>query len=202
MLDSILRPLKERVLTPLAVATGPRVHPMAVTILGFACGISAASFAAHGSSVAALGFWLANRVLDGFDGTLARIQGRQTDIGGYVDILLDFVVYAAIPLGLVIGAPSIPVAIAALAMVGSFYVNAASWMYLSAILERRGTGARARGDLTTVAMPDGLIAGTETIVVYALFFAFPGLLMPLFVVMTVLVLMTVVQRLVWAVRHL
>ena len=202
MLDSILRPLKERVLTPLAVATGPRVHPMAVTILGFACGISAASFAAHGSSVAALGFWLANRVLDGFDGTLARIQGRQTDIGGYVDILLDFVVYAAIPLGLVIGAPSIPVAIAALAMVGSFYVNAASWMYLSAILERRGTGARARGDLTTVAMPDGLIGGTETIVVYALFFAFPGLLMPLFVVMTVLVLMTVVQRLVWAVRHL
>ena len=202
MLDRILRPVKERVLTPLALATGRSVHPMAVTIVGFACGVAAAYFAARGIAAAAFGLWLANRVLDGFDGTLARTQGRQTDIGGYADILLDFVVYAAIPLGLAIGAASVPVALAALAMVGSFYVNAASWMYLAAILERRGAGARSRGELTTIAMPDGLIGGTETIVFYTAFLVLPGYLVPLFALMTLLVLVTIVQRLVWAARQL
>lgn len=202
MLDETLRPVKERLLTPIALAAGRRVHPMAVTATGFACGIAAAVLAARGLTEAALGLWLANRILDGFDGTLARAQGRQSDIGGYVDILLDFIVYAAIPLGLVAGMPSVPVAVAALAMAGSFYVNAASWMYLAAILERRGAGARTRGELTTITMPAGLIGGTETIVFYALFLLLPRFLLPLFALMTVLVLATVVQRLVWAARRL
>lgn len=202
MFDEILRPAKERLLTPLALAAGRRVHPMAITMIGFACGIASAVFAAHGLLGAALGLWLANRILDGFDGTLARAQGRQSDIGGYVDIVLDFIVYAAIPLGLVVGMPGIVTAVTALAMVGSFYVNAASWMYLAAILERRGDGSRARGELTTITMPAGLIGGTETIVFYTLFLVLPELLLPLFALMTVLVLATVVQRLVWAARRL
>ena len=202
MLDEILRPAKERLLTPAALAVGQRVHPTAVTIAGFACGVASAVLAARAMPGPALVFWFANRILDGFDGTLARTQGRQSDIGGYIDIVLDFIVYAAIPLGLVAGAATLATAIAALAMVGSFYVNAASWMYLSAILERRGAGARARGELTTVTMPEGLVGGTETIVFYTLFLILPDLLLPLFVVMTVLVIVTIVQRIVWATRHL
>lgn len=202
MLDEILRPAKERMLTPAALAVGQRVHPMAVTIVGFACGIAAAALAARSMPGAALAFWAANRILDGFDGTLARTQGRQSDMGGYVDIVLDFIVYAAIPLGLVAGAPSFANATGALAMVGSFYVNAASWMYLAAILERKGAGARTRGELTTVAMPEGLIGGTETIVFYTLFLVLPGFLLPLFALMTALVIVTIVQRIAWAVRHL
>jgi hypothetical protein len=63
---------------------------------------------------------------------------------------------------------------AGLALLGSFFVNAASWMYLSAVLERRGAGAAARGERTTVTMPPGLIAGAETVVLYTLFLVFPG----------------------------
>jgi hypothetical protein len=81
-------------------------------------------------------------------------------------------------------------------------VNAASWMYLAAILERRGAGAAARGELTTITMPRGLVGGTETVVFYALFLALPRTLVPLFILMTALVLVTVMQRLVWAVRRL
>ncbi|MFN2398163.1 MAG: CDP-alcohol phosphatidyltransferase family protein [Gemmatimonadaceae bacterium] len=202
MLDEFLRPVKERLFAPLALAMGRRVHPMAVTIGGFACGVSAAVLAARGAFGAALALWLANRILDGLDGTLARTQGRQSDIGGYVDIVLDFIVYAAIPLALVAGAASLPTAVVALAMVGSFYVNAASWMYLAAILERKGAGARARGELTTVTMPRGLIGGAETVVFYTLFLMLPRFLLPLFAIMTVLVLVTIVQRLVWAARRL
>lgn len=205
MLDDLLRPLKERVLMPAATVVGRRIHPMIVTVVAFGIGLGAAVAAALGANGIGLALWLANRVLDGFDGTLARAQGAQTDIGGYVDIVLDFVIYAAVPLGLVLGAAPperATLAVAALAMVASFYVNAASWMYLAAILERRGTGAAARRELTTITMPRGLVGGTETIVFYVLFFALPRSLLSLFTLVTALVLVTVMQRLVWAVRHL
>ena len=205
MLDDLLRPMKERVLLPAATALGGRVHPMVVTLAAFAMGVGAAVAAARGADGLGLVLWLANGVLDGFDGTLARAQRRQSDLGGYVDIVLDFIVYAAVPIGLVLGAPRADravLAMTALAMVASFYVNAASWMYLAAILERRGVGAAARGELTTVTMPRGLVGGTETIVLYAMYFALRRLLVPLFALSAALVLITVLQRLVWAVRRL
>jgi phosphatidylglycerophosphate synthase len=202
VLDALLRPVKERLLAPTARAIGRRVPPLAVTVAGFACGLAAAVLAAHGRHGTALALWIANRALDGLDGTLARAHETQSDLGGYVDIVLDFIVYAAIPIGLVIGASSMPLAVAALAMLASFYVNAASWMYLSAILERRGTGARQRGELTSVTMPEGLVGGTETIIGYTLFLLFPRQLGTLFWIMTVLVTATIAQRLAWAWRRL
>ncbi len=205
MLDIILRPIKERVLSPLAVAAGRRVSPMTVTIAAFVAGMMAALFAARAMEGAALAAWIMNRLLDGFDGTLARTQQRQSDLGGYVDLLLDFIVYAAIPIALVAGAPVVgrsALTLSALVLLGVFYVNAASWMYLSAVLEMRGAGARARGELTSVTMPEGLIGGTETFVFYTLFFVWPAQLGPLFTLMTVLVALTIGQRLWWAARSL
>jgi phosphatidylglycerophosphate synthase len=190
---------------PAATVVGRRIPPMVVTVAAFVFGLGAAVAAARGANGTGLALWLANRVLDGFDGTLARAQGAQSDIGGYVDIVLDFVIYAAVPLGLVLGAAPperATLAVSALVMLASFYVNAASWMYLAAILERRGAGAAARGELTTITMPRGLVGGTETVVFYALFLALPRTLVPLFILMTALVLVTVMQRLVWAVRRL
>jgi phosphatidylglycerophosphate synthase len=202
VLDPFLRPVKERLLAPAARAIGRRISPMAVTLAGFLLGIGASVAAARAAYTAALALWLANRVLDGLDGTLARVQGAQSDVGGYVDLLLDFVVYAAIPFGLVLGRPSVATALAALALVGSFYVNAASWMYLAALLERRGVGARSRGELTSITMPEGLIGGSETVVLYTLFLVWPGQLVALFSAMAALVVVTAAQRLVWAVRRL
>lgn len=205
MLDDILRPVKERLLTPVAIFVGCRIHPMAVTLSGFVVGLAAAWAAGLGANRTALTLWLANRVLDGFDGTLARVQSAQSDIGGYLDIVLDFVVYAALPFGLVLGVPHAerPVlAVAAVGMLGSYYVNAASWMYLAAILERRGAGAATRGELTTITMPRGLVGGTETIALYTLFLVLPRMLLPLFALMTALVLASAIQRVVWAARHL
>jgi phosphatidylglycerophosphate synthase len=166
-------------------------------VAAFGAGVAAAAVAARGQYGAGLLCWALNRVLDGLDGVLARATGRQTDFGGYLDTLLDFLVYALVPLGLVVGRPSLPVALAALVLLAAFYVNAASWMYLSALLERRAQGAALRGEQTSVTMPGGLVAGSETILFYALFFLMPGNLAPLFLVMAALVGVTVVQRAAW-----
>ena len=44
----------------------------------------------------ALALILVNRLADGLDGAVAR-HGRLTDLGGYVDIVADFLVYAVVP---------------------------------------------------------------------------------------------------------
>lgn len=46
-------------------------------------------------------------------------------------------------------------------------------MYLSALLEKRGAGARASGEPTSVTMPRGLVGGTETVLFYSAFLLFP-----------------------------
>lgn len=84
----------------------------------------------------------------------------------------------------------------------SFYVNAASWIYLSAILEKRAVGAAASGELTTVTMPRGLVGGAETIIFYTAFLLWPGLLPWLFTAMAAMVAVGVLLRLGWARRNL
>ena len=202
MFDLLLRVLKDRLLEPLARLLGPRVAPDLVTVLAFVAGLGAGACAWRRAYGAALLLWALNRLLDGLDGTLARVHGRQTDFGGYLDILLDFAVYTAVPTGLALGRPEPGVLAACAVLLGSFFVNAASWMYLAAVLERRQAGAAARGELTTVTMPPGLVAGAETVVLYTLFLLFPSRLAALFAIMAALVAVNVVQRLRWAARAL
>lgn len=197
MFDHLLRGLKDRLLAPLAQLLRS-VPPNLLTLIAFVFGMSAAAAAWRGAWTVGLALWISNRVIDGLDGTVARQAERQSDFGGYLDILLDFVVYAAIPVGFAIQSPDRVVLMWAVALEAAFFVNACSWMYLSAVLEKRASGARATGELTTVTMPPALVAGFETIVFFALFFLFPDRLVTLFGVMSVLVGVNIVQRLVWA----
>lgn len=203
MLDATLRPLKDRVVRPLARSLGDRVHPLGITALSLVTGLGVAGLGAYRLYLPALALWGVSRTLDGLDGVLARMQSRATDLGGYLDLMADFVVYAAIPLCLVIGRPAdAGLALAAAFMLAAFYVNAAAWMYVSALLEKRGRGAEATTEQTAVTMPRGLIEGTETILFYCAFLLFPARLAELFGVFGVLVLTGMILRVVWAVRAL
>ena len=201
MVDKALRAPKKRLLEPLARRLG-RVSPTALTLAGFGVGVMAAVAAALSQTWIALGLWLLNRTLDGLDGELARARAKQTDFGGYLDIMADLAVYALIPLGLTLGQPAEITWLALAVMLASFYINAGSWMYLSALLEKRKQGALERGEATSITMPGGLIEGAETIFFYCLFLLFPGLLAPLFFTLSALVLITIGQRLYWAYRTL
>lgn len=147
-------------------------------------------------------FWTLNRVFDGLDGIVARTTDRSSDLGGYIDILCDYVAYAALPIGLVAGAPTSERWLALAFLLATFYVNSASWIYLSALLEKRNRGAQARGETTSITMPVGVVGGFVTIVFYCLFLLLPAQMTPLFVLMGVLTLAGIVQRLLWAGRNL
>jgi phosphatidylglycerophosphate synthase len=202
MLDRYLRRMKDRWLTPVARALGPRLSPGAITAGAFAAGLGSAAAVLGGMTRVALALWFVNRFLDGLDGTQARVHGRTSRFGAYLDIVLDFVVYAAIPVAIAWRDNTVAMAFAALALVATFYVNAASWMYLAALLEQRNDGAAVHGETTAVIMPPGLIGGSETVAFYAAFLLWPEYQRVLFVTMAVLVLVNVAGRLLWARRHL
>ncbi|MCB0154482.1 MAG: CDP-alcohol phosphatidyltransferase family protein [Anaerolineae bacterium] len=201
MLDILLRETKDWFLMPLAGRLRP-IHPIPITFIGLAFGLLAGWLIFQQQYGWGLVAWWLNRLFDGLDGTVARVTHKQSDLGGYLDILFDFVVYALIPISLVLSAPSPATYLALTLLLAMFYINAASWMYLSALLEKRAQGAKARGERTSVTMPAGLIGGAETIIFFSLFILLPQQIIYLFSLMAILVVFTMAQRIVWAVRHL
>jgi len=199
VLDTKFRRLKDKLYQPIA-ARLVFIPPVLPTLLALLTGLVAAYFAARQSTGLSFAIWLLSRFLDGFDGLIARIQGTQSDFGGYLDILLDFLIYAIVPIGLVLGHPSTQNYLALAIMLASFYVNSTSWMYLSAILEKRAV--HDPDTLTTVVMPAGLIGGAETITMYCIFLLFPNWIALLFSLFAALVFVTVLQRLTWAWKHI
>ncbi|MDP1715800.1 MAG: CDP-alcohol phosphatidyltransferase family protein [Anaerolineales bacterium] len=195
MFDSSLRRFKDQVGTPLARRMS-RVSPTLISILGLAMGLFATCAAYKQQYLWALALWVFNRILDGLDGLIARLHQRQSDFGGYVDILTDFVIYAALPIGLVVGSPSEQHYLALIFLLAVFYVNTASWMYLAAILEKRA--AHDSDTQTTIVMPAGIIGGFETIIAYGIFLLVPAHITILFSIFAALVFITTVQWLIWA----
>lgn len=201
MFDERLRDTKEALFIQLALSFRLNyIHPLWLTAVGFLFGLLAGFCLWQQAYGWGLIFWWLNRIFDGLDGTVARTESLQTDLGGYLDILADFAIYALIPVSLVMAAPTIPSFVTLAFLLSTFYLNAASWMYLSALLEkRRWSYARPK---TSVNMPAGLIGGGETILFYSVFILWPSWVVPLFGLMGLLVLATVVQRIVWATHHL
>lgn len=198
MIDDRLRPLKDRALEPVVRRLAPLMGALPVTIVALGLGVGAAVAAAGGQVVWSVVLWLACRVADGLDGAVARHRGDASDLGGYVDLLGDTVVYAAVPLGLALALDERAGWIAVAVLLGVLYLNTVSWAVLSALLEKR-RGAAVSG-VTSIRLPTGLVEGAETIVLYTLMLAMPERAVLWFVVMAVLVAITVAQRLVTAAR--
>lgn len=196
MLDLALRSKKEAILAPVVERVAPRVHPAGLTALALAASIGAA----FSVSIPALavGLWWVSRLFDGLDGPVARFRKQASDFGGYLDMVGDTIGYAVIPLGVAFYVDQRTTWIAVAVMLAVLSINTISWTYLSAIAEKRGQGVATSDEMTTITMPPALIEGTETIVVYTLFLALPGLATWLFAAFAVAVSINIVQRVLWA----
>ncbi len=202
VLDRILRPVKDRLIAPIAGSLGSRIHPTTITVAAAAIGIGASLMAWQGRYGWAFALWVANRVTDGLDGAVARATGRQSDFGGYLDMLLDVVVYGAIPVGFALGRASTSLSIAVMALLAVFYLNITSWLYLAALIEKRADhGTSARGS-TSIPMPSGVVEGTETIVAYAIMLLWPAAATAIIWILAGATLAGVAQRVAWAHLHM
>ncbi|MFW5654826.1 MAG: CDP-alcohol phosphatidyltransferase family protein [Roseicyclus sp.] len=171
MIDAALLPLQRRLLGPPAawlVARG--VTADRITLAGLVVGLLAACAAALGLFALALAGLFLNRLADGLDGAVARLT-RPTDRGAYFDIALDFVFYAAFPLGFVLAEPEAN-ALPGAVLLASFILSGTSFLAFAVLAERRGLRA---SDYPTKGIHylGGLTEGAETIAVFAAFCLFP-----------------------------
>jgi phosphatidylglycerophosphate synthase len=137
MFDSKIRALIDPFLArPGQLLAANGVGADVITIGGCALGIVAALAIAFGQFGIALTLLIANRIADGLDGAVARATQR-TDFGAFLDITLDFLIYAAVPLGFAAWSPQAN-ALPSAFLLASFVVNGSAFLAFSIMAERRG----------------------------------------------------------------
>ena len=156
----------------------------AVTLIGFALGLMGAGLIALGQPAAGLAGLLASRLADGLDGAVARAT-QPTDRGAFLDITLDFVFYASVPLAF---------ALAAAVLLAAFIGSGSSFLAYAVLAERRG--------LKSLAYPakglyylGGLTEATETLACFALMCLWPAWFAPLALGFAALCGLTLLARL-------
>ena len=171
MIDAALIPAQRRALRPLADRLAERgVTADRITLAGFAIGLLAIAALAVQAYVPALALILLNRLCDGLDGAVARILGP-TDRGAFLDIALDFVFYALVPVGFALADPAVN-ALAAAVLVAAFVGTGSSFLAFSTVAAKQGRSA-PRYPTKGVYYLGGLTEGFETIAFFVLICLFP-----------------------------
>lgn len=218
MLDISLRPLKDKVFDPLCSAIPSIISPLHITAAAFVSGIASCVAATLAKPQLAVSFWTLNRILDCLDGALARQRNQSSDLGGFLDLLSDFIYYSAIPICCALGLstqlePSVlqrrwlAVAVAE----SSFHVNNFVLFFVAAVTERKkAEKAKAGGkaedaevkELTSVSMRPALVEGTESGAIFTLMLAVPSWTETLCWMLSAGVAVGIAQRVRWTVAAL
>lgn len=172
MLDRFTMPLTHRPLARLARHLHNwKVSPDQVTLAAFLVGMSALPLLAFEYYAFALIAILLNRLGDGLDGALARLSGQQSDAGGFIDIGLDFVFYAAVVLGFALANPA-QNALAAAVLLFAFIGTGTSFLAFAIAAKARNV-ERPNFPQKAFYYLEGLTEGTETVIALVLFCLFP-----------------------------
>ena len=194
----VINPLLEKAVTPLFRMGVPA---NAITAVGFGFGLASIASMSLRQNYLALGFWVANRIFDGIDGVLAR-KGAPTDLGGFLDIVFDFVIYGGLLVGIAIGYPILR--LQAIILLGAYYVSGTALLALSSITERRAQRQQASSEKSSKAIRfiGGLAEGGETIIFYVVVMAIPRYAAIAIDIFIAMVAITAVQRIAIGVERL
>ncbi|PDT86461.1 CDP-alcohol phosphatidyltransferase family protein [Sinorhizobium sp. BJ1] len=196
MLDGAVRRHLDPILNRLGAALAKRgLSADAITICGLCLGLAAAVLIARHDYLAAAALILLSRLCDGLDGAVARAR-RKTDFGGFLDIVLDFAFYGAIPLAFIVADPAAN-GLAGGLLLFSFYVNGSSFLAFAAIAEKRALSTEIRG-AKSIYFTTGLAEATETIAFFLVACLFPAWFSALAVIFAALCLYTALSRIVLA----
>jgi len=165
-----------------------------LTWSGFVLGMGAAVAIANGYFLSGMALLLLSRLMDGLDGAVARAT-EPTDRGGFLDITLDFVFYASIPLAFAVVDPAAN-ALAAAVLLASFIGTGSSFLAFAIVAEKRR--------LRSLAFPDksfyflgGLTEATETIAAFVAMCLWPQWFAPIAYGFAALCALTTALRIAW-----
>jgi phosphatidylglycerophosphate synthase len=139
-----------------------------LTAIGFSLGLASSGLIACGYFVSGLILLLISRAFDALDGAVARLT-KPTDRGGFLDITLDFIFYASVPLAFAVANPAAN-ALAAATLLFAFMGTAASFLAYASVAAKRGA---APSPNKAIRFLGGLTEGFETLLCFALMCLFP-----------------------------
>lgn len=172
MLDRFITPVIKPLLTPIVKQLDKSgINADQVTLVGFFIGLIAIPLLALQLWIPALIAIIINRVLDGLDGALARYQNQSTSAGGFLDICVDFLFYAAIPVGFAMASPAVN-ALPAVILLAVFIGTGSSFLAFAIPAEKLNL-ARPQFANKSFYFLNGLTEGTETIAFFVAFCLWP-----------------------------
>ena len=172
MLDKFITPVIKPLLTPIVVFVHKRgITADQLTVAGFLIGLLAVPLLAFECWYSALLAIVLNRILDGLDGALARHANQSSSAGGFLDITLDFLFYAAIPLGFIIANPE-QNALAGALLLAAFIGTGSSFLAF-AIAAEKFKLEKPQFKYKSFYYLNGLTEGTETIALFIAFCIWP-----------------------------
>ncbi len=195
MLDPFVRRLIDPPLDRVGAWLARRgVGANTLTATGLVVGLLAVPLLATQHYLWALAAILANRLLDGLDGAVAR-RTALTDFGGYFDIVADMVFYAATVLGFALAEPAN--AIWAALLLTGFMGTGASFLAWAAVAAKRGETTDVRGR-KSIYYSAGIVEGTETVLFFVAMCLWPATFAWLAAIFAALCLWTTAARLIAA----
>jgi phosphatidylglycerophosphate synthase len=142
----------------------------AVSVVGFVIGLAGGAAIALQAYTLGLALLLASRLADGLDGPLARLT-QPTDRGAFLDITLDFLFYASVPLAFALADPPAN-ALPAAVLLAAFMGTGSSFLAFAVLAQKRGI---ASSDYPNKGLyyVGGLTEATETLVCFVLMCLWP-----------------------------
>jgi phosphatidylglycerophosphate synthase len=168
-----------------------------ITLLGFGIGLLAAILIAGGAYSMGAVALLASRLCDGLDGAVAR-QTQATDAGGFLDITLDFLFYASIPLAFAVANPA-QNALPAAVLLAAFMGTGSSFLAFAVLAAKRGLQDLATPGKSFYFL-GGLTEATETLAFFVAMCLWPAHFAVLAYTFAGLCAITIATRIGWGWR--
>lgn len=165
--------------------------PNQVTGVGFIIGMTAIPLLSQQLYLLALGVILLNRLGDGLDGALARIQGS-SDFGGFLDIVCDFIFYSGVIFGFALASPE-QNALYATMLIFTFIGTSCSFLAF-AIMATKKNIQHTVYPYKSFYYLGGITEGTETIAFFILFCLYPDWFPIIATIFSALCLITIIMR--------
>lgn len=171
MLDRPVRKLIDPLLIyPAKFLADLGVSANAITLTGFLIGMLGCGMIACQWYASGLALILLNRLADGLDGMVARLL-KKSDLGGFLDIVLDLIFYGGVPMAFAWSEPAnvLPASF----LLYSFMGTSGSFLAFAVIAAKRGVTSDRDGKKSFF-YSVGLMEGTETVLFFILFCLFPA----------------------------
>ena len=194
----MLNQLKDTIRTttvPLAKAIP--LSPNALTLIGLIISLASAVVFARGELIMGGALILVSGLFDILDGAVARANGRMTSFGGFLDSVCDRYADAVVFIGIMYGALAGNIPTNAL-----FGISLWLWCAIALVGSLLVSYTRARAEGAGVENMDVGIAERPERMILLSVGAFSGLIAWAIVVIVILTHITIIQRILYAKKHL